>query len=363
MSDSSQENLAVEQLLAERDALHRWLERLEAATVTASGTVRERVRRDYQQQLDRVAAELRKHIDAIAQKLATDNAELAELASRTEASREELAEVELRHAVGEFADDRYEADRTRHLSDIETFELAIAAVSGRIHRMDDVLVMVHRSPVPSGHQPSAPRASAPAEMSILDLAPADAPATDLTAASQPADLIDLTGSIDIDQLASEDETERLLSIFSAPDPSDTEVADEPPSVVPSPPVPDFGPLSFRPSGAVPPREPTLIGLPPDSPPRFLRPGDRLPPIAPARSVGLPSSPTPVSQPEPMLLPESPPPVPSGSGIFSEEIVAAGPMPSSTALPVGRTLRCGECGAMNRPLEWYCEKCGAELSAV
>ena len=29
----------------------------------------------------------------------------------------------------------------------------------------------------------------------------------------------------------------------------------------------------------------------------------------------------------------------------------------------RTLRCGECGAMNRPLEWYCEKCGAELSAV
>ena len=27
----------------------------------------------------------------------------------------------------------------------------------------------------------------------------------------------------------------------------------------------------------------------------------------------------------------------------------------------RTLRCGECGAMNRPLEWYCEKCGAELA--
>jgi hypothetical protein len=29
----------------------------------------------------------------------------------------------------------------------------------------------------------------------------------------------------------------------------------------------------------------------------------------------------------------------------------------------RTLRCGECGAMNRPTEWYCEKCGAELAAL
>lgn len=29
----------------------------------------------------------------------------------------------------------------------------------------------------------------------------------------------------------------------------------------------------------------------------------------------------------------------------------------------RTLRCGECGTMNRPTEWYCEKCGGELAAL
>jgi hypothetical protein len=39
--------------------------------------------------------------------------------------------------------------------------------------------------------------------------------------------------------------------------------------------------------------------------------------------------------------------------------SAGEAPEASA----RTLRCGECGAMNRPLEWYCEKWGAELSAV
>jgi hypothetical protein len=29
----------------------------------------------------------------------------------------------------------------------------------------------------------------------------------------------------------------------------------------------------------------------------------------------------------------------------------------------RTLKCGECGAMNLPTEWYCERCGAELAAL
>ena len=28
----------------------------------------------------------------------------------------------------------------------------------------------------------------------------------------------------------------------------------------------------------------------------------------------------------------------------------------------RTLVCKECGALNLPTEWYCDKCGAELSA-
>jgi hypothetical protein len=29
----------------------------------------------------------------------------------------------------------------------------------------------------------------------------------------------------------------------------------------------------------------------------------------------------------------------------------------------KTLKCRECGTMNDPSEWYCEKCGAELSAI
>ena len=33
-----------------------------------------------------------------------------------------------------------------------------------------------------------------------------------------------------------------------------------------------------------------------------------------------------------------------------------------AAEAARTLKCQECGWMNYPTEWYCEKCGGELAA-
>jgi hypothetical protein len=37
--------------------------------------------------------------------------------------------------------------------------------------------------------------------------------------------------------------------------------------------------------------------------------------------------------------------------------------SKGASGVAKTLKCGECGTLNRPTEWYCERCGAELAGV
>ncbi|HEY4219615.1 MAG TPA: Ran-binding zinc finger domain-containing protein [Gemmatimonadaceae bacterium] len=37
--------------------------------------------------------------------------------------------------------------------------------------------------------------------------------------------------------------------------------------------------------------------------------------------------------------------------------------TSGALEQSKTLKCNECGAMNYPTEWYCERCGAELAAL
>ena len=52
---------------------------------------------------------------------------------------------------------------------------------------------------------------------------------------------------------------------------------------------------------------------------------------------------------------------SGSTVTApEEKLQVGPLEDPTAK---KTLKCQECGAMNRPTEWYCESCGAELTAA
>lgn len=70
--------------------------------------------------------------------------------------------------------------------------------------------------------------------------------------------------------------------------------------------------------------------------------------------------------------------PSEAPSFQPETEARGaapPAPAKRGKPSGtaqsadpkreneKTLKCGECGAMNYPTEWYCESCGGELSAL
>ncbi len=47
----------------------------------------------------------------------------------------------------------------------------------------------------------------------------------------------------------------------------------------------------------------------------------------------------------------------------DEAATAGPGPQAGTPTATKTLKCGECGTLNRPTEWYCERCGAELAAL
>lgn len=59
--------------------------------------------------------------------------------------------------------------------------------------------------------------------------------------------------------------------------------------------------------------------------------------------------------------------PSNPAMSSPTATAAPKAPepaiSKGASGVAKTLKCGECGTLNRPTEWYCERCGAELAGV
>lgn len=77
------------------------------------------------------------------------------------------------------------------------------------------------------------------------------------------------------------------------------------------------------------------------------------------------SPAPVSSPAPIADRPAPPPpppptpvrpavaTPSATPVFLKD------MPTEQV----KTLRCQECGTMNYPTEWYCERCGGELAAM
>jgi hypothetical protein len=61
--------------------------------------------------------------------------------------------------------------------------------------------------------------------------------------------------------------------------------------------------------------------------------------------------------------------PAGKGADDAPLAANVPantpivLRSSGAIEQSKTLKCNECGAMNYPTEWYCERCGAELAAL
>jgi hypothetical protein len=71
----------------------------------------------------------------------------------------------------------------------------------------------------------------------------------------------------------------------------------------------------------------------------------------------------VSDEEPSRLAGRAPSNPGGGSTATATPKAPEPATSKAAAGVAKTLKCGECGTLNRPTEWYCERCGAELAGV
>ncbi|HEU4628221.1 MAG TPA: hypothetical protein VFS08_00690, partial [Gemmatimonadaceae bacterium] len=62
---------------------------------------------------------------------------------------------------------------------------------------------------------------------------------------------------------------------------------------------------------------------------------------------------------------TPPHAPAVADWFAEA-PAPPPTPAAASAAGGqqaKTLRCQECGTMNYPTEWYCERCGGELATL
>ena len=290
---------AVAGLMLERQRYEAWIAQLEAKRAITPPHVFERVRADYEARLRSVIEQLSGRTTELKDTIAALTTRLAKLQQEEGKLRDERYEAELRAAVGEYTPEQWK--ELVATSDAELARRAAdrANVSSELARLQQILSM-------SGTRQTGTATPAPPG------------ALDGGAPRRPT---------------------------SAP------VAAVPGAPAPGQPPPNFDELAFLKSvidpraeaaanaaAATPPAAPPA---PPAAPDQGSSSAPRVRPSAAAVSTPQEEKPIVERTPEPE--------VPA----FLKDV------PADTV----KTLRCAECGSMNYPTEWYCERCGAELTSM
>ena len=299
MSEPKAHNLAeIEDLLATRQQVMGWLEKLEETGSRAPEPVRAKVRADYRARLSQVLTQLSMHGDLIATRLEGLRAEAMEHRQQRAEEREVRAEAELRHGVGEYSDDEWHRVELDTSGKIRELDRELERLTEEIRRLEDVQGLIAAKPEP-------PEPVREPTSGLLD--------------SEPVVMLE------------DSPTLTLVKDSEAELPTPRERPEAPRF------TPRTGAPKTRESG--PSRAiPFAPGPPPAASPQ---PGQDE--LAFIRSVALDPHST-------RLTPQAMP------GTVGEE------RPSQSQ-PTAKTLKCSECGSLNRPTEWYCERCGAELAAL
>jgi hypothetical protein len=111
-----------------------------------------------------------------------------------------------------------------------------------------------------------------------------------------------------------------------------------------------------------------------SPSRAAEPATPPAPAAPEPMVTMPMSPPVKQRPSqpapvaasglPLIMPDAPSPSRPESRFPQAGSRDSVPSYLKESPPEQvKTLKCQECGTLNYPTEWYCERCGAELAAL
>ena len=289
MPETNRSGTTIEKLLEERGQYEQWLARLDDAG--APDAVRSRVRSDYQARLQGVMEQLRAHGTTIAAELERHETEQGQLALREAEVQETLAEAQVRHAVGEYADAQWNEISKAQEAALTQVRSQLGRVRGEIDRLSEVHRLI-TAPVPAPEPPPPPRSAEPQrpaapapEPAVTSYAPPPEAATPRfvpkpPAAKLPGDELDFIKSVNVEQAASLSPSAAERQRNSGAQPIVTTTTPMPETAVPSP-----------------------------------------APAAPAAKMA-PQPPT-----------------------------------------ANKTLKCGDCGTLNRATEWYCERCGAELAAL
>lgn len=314
-------------LFAERQRYESWLATLESKRATTPQHIYHRVHADYTARLQRVIEQLSTH-RAVLQELESNLVDRLTSLDIDEAKhRDEAAEAELRAMVGELTAEHHREVRERT-------DAAIAALAGERARVAEELTGLRAVLEVGGITPS-------------DGGRRSAPPVEVAAAPAPAPERRQPGGVQPPPRGAGKQDDWDLSLEEVPDPA----ASSPPA-----------PTARRSSSEITVERSTEKG--PFDDLEFLRT------MMDSRSSGegvAVGSGAPAGGDQARAAAGS---TGAPAGVPSDQRPQAAPARASGETSVSRepveqvkTLKCQECGTLNYPTEWYCERCGAELAAL
>ena len=351
MTDSSSVSIdEVRALVAERHRFDEWLTALDSRRADTPGHVYERVHGDYVARRDQVMAQLHDHVPGLEALLSDLDARATDLALRSRAEEDERAEAMLRHAVGEFDNDKWDEVRNR-------VESALEAIGGERQALDE-----QRDDVRGLLESARPAAAAVEELDV-ELASAEPAESLVELAEQPQDgeAAPVSGTPDwlgamtpanvpvLPPDAQSPSNERdPFSGASAPEFTDPNKTAEHERFVERPSV-----WGQREAGTPAAHE------------ADQQEHESVDVFGDASSSAL-NAESAAAEPSTASTPEA---APSAFDELAFLRSVIDPQTQNPAVPrsagsgeAQKTLRCTECGTMNLPTEWYCERCGGELAA-
>ncbi len=328
MTDSNRSLSELPGLLAERRRYESWLVALDARRETTPGHVFERVQADYRSRLARVTEQLEAHRHIVEEERASVQSRLSLLLAEERIRLDERAELELRSHVGELVGE--EAGTAFKTVD-DAIERLLSEKSGLQARIDELATLLDDQPqagrwspelagAPVASQaevpkPPAPDRPAPERPAPERFAPERQSGERKAAESQPAAMRPNTPPAPAAKPAPQatdpsfDELAFLNTVVGAGDASQTLVAQSR-------------------------RDASLV--------RDERAAESLLSGVADGKGGAPASEAPLA-----------------ANVTANQPITL----RATANEQTKTLKCNECGGMNYPTEWYCERCGAELAAL
>ena len=369
----------VESLMAERRKYEQWLAALEARRDSTPERVFTRVHADYHDRLDAVVEQLKEHTEGLRAELASLTLRLTAIEEEQQQRHDERAEAELRAHVGELTPAAWEQIAAEADRSIEALTAKRAELEDERRKTRELLSEAERPTPP--RTAAAVKQTPPAAVASAQASPRLEPARDAAArvqapappaaprdapepapAAAPPGAGEMPTELPPQVIAAE---ARIIEATSAAPPAQADRLDA--DVTPPPTQradatrlsgqtkSTFDELAFlssvvdTPAGAI------------DTPPAD-RPDERARRDSFAQRATDEDIVNLANDPDASLQG-------AGSGRSAGAPLA---MNVSGNIPIvikdktseaAKSLKCGECGAMNYPTEWYCERCGAELASL